>query len=65
MLDASGNPSLMTSQLIQTLCEHSAGNYRVLCNMANTLLITGMQQEKNQIDEQLYFDCFEANNHKR
>jgi len=65
LVDASGNPNLMTSQLIQTLCEHSAGNYRVLCNMANTLLITGMKKEKSQLDEQLYFDCFDTNSHKR
>ena len=65
LVDASGNPNLMTSQLIQTLCEHSAGNYRVLCNMANTLLITGMQKERSQLDEQLYFDCFDTNSHKR
>ena len=55
----------MTSQLIQTLCEHSAGNYRVLCNMANTLLITGMQKEKSQLDEQLYFHCFDTTSNKR
>ena len=65
LLDAAGNASLMTPQLIQTLCEHAACNYRVLCTMANTLLITGMQQEKKQLDEQLYFDCFEINNHKK
>ena len=46
LLDASGNPNLMTPQLIQTLCEHSAGNYRVLCNMANTMLLTGLQKDK-------------------
>ena len=65
LVDASGNPNLMTSQLIQTLCEHSTGNYRVLCNMANTLLITGMQKEKSQLDEQLYFYCFDTNSNKR
>jgi len=62
LLDASGNSNLMTPQLIQTLCEHSAGNYRVLCNMANTMLMTGLQKDKSKLDEQLYFDCFNTAN---
>jgi len=58
LLEVSGNPNLMTPELMQTLCEHSAGNYRALCNMGNTLLATGVHKEKSQLDEQLYFECF-------
>jgi general secretion pathway protein A len=62
LLDAAGNPNLMTPQLMQTLCEHSVGNYRVLCNMASTMLMTGLQKDKSKLDEQLYFDCFNTAN---
>ena len=34
---AAGNPKLMTPPLVRTLCEHAAGNLRLLMNMANSL----------------------------
>ena len=58
LLASAGNPKLMTSKLIETLSEHSMGNYRVLCNLAGELLATAAQQEKTQLDEKLYFECF-------
>jgi len=58
LLTGAGNGRLMTQELIQTLCEHSIGNYRALCTMANELLMVGMQQEKTQLDEKLYLECF-------
>lgn len=58
MLMSAGNPSLMTPELIQTLCEHAMGNYRVLCTMAGELLETAAQQDRAQMDEKLYFECF-------
>jgi type II secretory pathway predicted ATPase ExeA len=58
MLVSAGNPSLMTPELIQTLCEHAMGNYRVLCTMAGELLATAAQQDRTQMDEKLYFECF-------
>ena len=48
----------MTAGLIQTLCEHSMGNYRVLCVMAGELLATAFQQDRQSLDEQLFFECF-------
>lgn len=58
LLTDAGNPQLMTKDLMQTLCDHSMGNYRVLCTMANELLAVAEQQEKGQIDEKLYLECF-------
>lgn len=53
-----GNPQLMTQELMRTLCDHAIGNYRVLCTMANELLTVATQQEKTQLDEKLYLECF-------
>jgi len=46
LLKAAGNPKLLSSSLIQTLCEHAAGNLRLLMNMANDLLVAASQQER-------------------
>ena len=53
-----GNPKLLTAPLIQTLCEHAAGNLRLLMNLANDLLAAALQQEREQIDEKLFFEVF-------
>lgn len=58
LIASAGNPRLMSQGLMQTLCEHSLGNYRALCTMAGELLDVATQQERTQLDEQLYFDCF-------
>jgi general secretion pathway protein A len=58
LLACAGNPRLMTPELMQTLCEHAMGNYRVFCNMAAELLAQAAQQEKTQLDEKLYLECF-------
>jgi general secretion pathway protein A len=58
LLTCAGNPRLMTQELMQTLCDHSMGNYRILCTMAGELLTTAAQQEKTQLDEKLYLECF-------
>ena len=58
LLTTAGNSSLMTPQLMQMLCEHSLGNYRVLYNLAGDLLAMAAQQERTQLDEKLYFECF-------
>jgi type II secretory pathway predicted ATPase ExeA len=58
LLKAAGNPRLMTSALVQTLCEHAAGNLRLLMNMANDLLAEASHLEREQIDEKLYFEVF-------
>lgn len=58
LLTQAGNPRLMTQELMQTLCDHAMGNYRALCTMANELLAIAAQQEKTQLDEKLYLECF-------
>ena len=58
LLTAAGNASLMTAPLRHTLCDHAAGNYRVLTTMAAELLSAAAQQERPQLDEKLYFDVF-------
>lgn len=58
LLMSAGNPRLMTQEVMQTLCDHAMGNYRALCTMAGELLETAAQQEKTQLDEKLYLECF-------
>jgi len=58
LLKAAGNPKLFSPSLIQTLCEHAAGNLRLLMNLANDLLVAACQQEREVIDEKLYFEVF-------
>ena len=58
LLKSSGNPKLLTASLVATLCEHAAGNLRLLMNMANDLLAAGSHQEREQIDEKLFFEVF-------
>ena len=56
LLKAAGNPKLLTPTLASTLCEHAAGNLRLLMNLANDLLAAACQQERELIDEKLYFE---------
>lgn len=58
LLKSAGNSKLLTGSLIKTLCEHAAGNLRLLMNMANDLLVAATHQERELIDEKLYFEVF-------
>ena len=58
VLAASGNADLMTKPLKHTLCDHAAGNYRVLATLAAELLSAAAERELPQLDEQLYFQVF-------
>jgi type II secretory pathway predicted ATPase ExeA len=58
LLKLAGNPKLMAASLLQTLCEHAAGNLRLLMNMGNDLLAAALHQERDQIDEKLFFEVF-------
>jgi type II secretory pathway predicted ATPase ExeA len=58
LLKMAGNPKLLSPGLMQTLCEHAAGNLRLLMNMAHDLLAAAAHQEREQIDEKLYFEVF-------
>jgi type II secretory pathway predicted ATPase ExeA len=60
LMDSAGNSSLMTAPLVDTLCEHALGNYRVLTTMAAELLAAGAQRDYPQLDEKLYFEVFQT-----
>jgi type II secretory pathway predicted ATPase ExeA len=58
LLAGAGNASLMTSALQQTLCDHAAGNYRILTTLAAELLAAAVQRDLPQLDEKLYLEVF-------
>ena len=60
-LSKAGNASLMTPQLMDTLVDHAAGNYRVLMTMGADLLAHGLTREAEQLDEKLYLEVYQAN----
>lgn len=58
VLAACGNAELMTKPLKNTLCDHAAGNHRVLATLAAELLSAAAEAQLPQLDEQLYFQVF-------
>ncbi len=58
LLAVAGNPRLLTPGLQQTLCEHAAGNLRLLMNMAHELFVTACSQNLETLDEKLYLQVF-------
>jgi type II secretory pathway predicted ATPase ExeA len=58
LLTQAGNASLMTQALRNTLCDHAAGNYRILTTMAAELLAAAAQKDLPVLDEKLYLDVF-------
>jgi type II secretory pathway predicted ATPase ExeA len=58
LLGTAGNPKLMTPELMGTLCDHAAGNYRVLTTLGAELLAAAAQRECTQLDEKLYLEVF-------
>ena len=58
LLEAAGNPSIMTTELKATLADHAAGNYRILMNLADELLLTALERELPRLDEKLYLETF-------
>jgi type II secretory pathway predicted ATPase ExeA len=58
-LSKAGNATLMTAQLMDTLVDHAAGNYRVLMTMGADLLAHGMAREVEQLDEKLYLEVYQ------
>lgn len=59
-LKHAGASHLMTAGLKHTLCEHAAGNLRVLCNMASDILVAGVECDAAKLDEELFFSVFAA-----
>jgi len=58
LLQSAGNASLMSPALRHTLCDHAAGNYRILTTMAAELLAAAAQRDLPQLDEKLYLEVF-------
>jgi type II secretory pathway predicted ATPase ExeA len=58
LLQSAGNPRLMPAPLMQTLCEHAAGNLRLLTHLGNDLLAAALRQERDHLDEKLFFEVF-------
>jgi type II secretory pathway predicted ATPase ExeA len=59
VLDVAGNPGLMTTELKVTIAEHAAGNYRVMMNIADELLVAAAERDVHRLDEKLYFEVFQ------
>ncbi len=58
LLKGAGSPGLMTQQLRQTLCDHAAGNLRIMTTLAAELLAAGVQRDLSVLDEKLYLEIF-------
>jgi general secretion pathway protein A len=56
LLAAAGNPALMTDELQRTLCEHSAGNRRVLMSLCADALALAVVKNAKRLDEDLYLE---------
>jgi type II secretory pathway predicted ATPase ExeA len=59
LLEKAGNLRLMTPGVQTAVCEHAAGNLRLLMHMANELLAEAVHRQTDQIDEKLFFDTFD------
>lgn len=57
-LQAAGNPKLMTTELMATLCDHSAGNLRSVMTAADELLEVGLQRDGCTLDERLFLEVY-------
>jgi general secretion pathway protein A len=58
-LAKAGHATLMTAELMETLVDHSAGNYRLLMVMGAELLAYGMAHDVAQLDEKCYLEVFQ------
>jgi type II secretory pathway predicted ATPase ExeA len=58
-LEQAGNASLMTAELMETLVDHSAGNFRALMIMGAELLAYGMAQDLARLDEKAYLEVYQ------
>lgn len=60
LLEAAGNPALMTEELKSTLVDHAVGNHRILMNLCDELLAVGADRGLPKLDEKLYLDVYAA-----
>jgi general secretion pathway protein A len=61
-LAKAGNATLMTAELMDTLADHSAGNYRVLMTIGADLLAYGAANDLAQLDEKCYLEVYQSRN---
>ena len=59
-LAKAGAAPLMTPELCAALCDHAAGNYRTLFNMAGELLAIAAHRDLDRLDESLFLETFTA-----
>ena len=57
-LAQAGAATLMTDDVVSVLCEHAAGNLRVLMNLGYELLAVAIEREVDRIDEKLFFEVY-------
>jgi type II secretory pathway predicted ATPase ExeA len=60
LLASAGNAALMTDELQRTVCEHAAGNRRVLKQLCNELLALAVANNAKRLDESLYLELTSA-----
>jgi general secretion pathway protein A len=58
LLESAGNKTLMSTGLRETLVDRSAGNHRLLTNLAGEVLSEGVRREAKRLDEKLFFDLY-------
>jgi general secretion pathway protein A len=58
LMTTAGSAKLMTPELQVALCDHAAGNYRVLTNTAAELLSLAAERELDELDEKLFLEAF-------
>jgi len=58
LLNGAGNIALMALGLRHTLCDHAAGNYRILTTMVAEVLAAAGQRELSQLDDKHYLEVF-------
>jgi general secretion pathway protein A len=61
-LAKAGNATLMTAELMDTLVDHSAGNYRVLMTIGADLLAYAAANDLAQLDEKCYLEVYQPRN---
>jgi general secretion pathway protein A len=58
-LAQAGNAALMTTELMETLADHSAGHYRLLMILGAELLAYGLTHAVAPLDERCYLEVFQ------
>jgi general secretion pathway protein A len=63
-MEQAGAAHLMTTELVDTLVSHCAGNPRILNSMAGELLDLGAKKELNRLDEKLFLEVYSGGSRK-